>query len=239
MSTATATVTGDWQVRLVTDDPGPGMWRRVAFTGLDVVIGSSPEAFDRWAPLNVPLVYTWTGVDLLETLPVTVVSDRPVLSSTLYAGSMQVTVVSQAPLTVQGRSVVHQVIGRPDPVVSVAPAGYPAGTLRLWMPDRATRLELHTMLRSGDPLILRATCPDAVDDLTLQPLSWSDPLVSEESKAGGRWLDVDFEAVSQTPGDWLAPPPWTWADAEAGFASWDAFEAAFASWADAEQGPVP
>lgn len=236
---AVATVTSDWQVSLSTDDPGPGVWWRVSFTDTDIQVGTLPTAVDRWAPLNIPLVYYWapeSGAPQ-QTNEITVASEHPVLSSTLYAGSLPVVVADQAPLTWQARSVVHDIIDRADPLVSVAPMAYPTGTLRLYAADSRRRLNLLSLLRAGDPLILRAPCPDAVDDMTMHVESVTDPLLSESQKAGPRWIEVEFVAVSSAPTEWASPPAWTWGDMEDTYTSWAEVEAAFDTWAAAEAGP--
>lgn len=237
--TATATITDDWQVLLSTDDTGPGLWTRVSYAATDVPIARTQQAHDRWAPLNTPLVYVWqpdAGAPQ-ETDPVTVQADRPILSSTLYAGSLQVAVVSQAPLRSEAASVPHEVLGRPDRVVSVAPMRYPSGTLRLYAADARRRRNLRSLLRAGDPLILRGTCPDAVDDMTIIVTEVTEVLLSPDAPAGPRWIDLRFEAASDLPLDWEAPPAWTWADVEANYATWADVEEAFPSWADLESGP--
>lgn len=239
MATAVATVTSDWQVSLSTDDAGPGAWWRVSYDAADVMVSTAPNAVDRWAPLNVPLVYYWApdaGAPV-QSNEVTVTADHPVLSSTLYAGSLPVVVESQAPSRWEANSVVHTVIGRPERVVSVAPMEYPNGRLRLYAVDRRRRLNLLSLLRAGDPLILRAPCPDAVDDMTIAVQSVQDPLLSESQKAGPRWIEIDYRAVSDLPADWASPPAWTWGDMEDTYASWAEVEAAFDTWAAAEAGP--
>jgi hypothetical protein len=238
MVTATATVDNDFTVSLVTDDTGPGTWKRVTNTGTDRLVAQTPEASDRFVPLNVPVTYYWTGPGgVATTASVTVTASVPVLSSTLGRGYVQVVVVSQPPLEWVAKSVVHEVIGRPDPVVAVAPARYPSGTLVLDAPDRRQRLAVLSLLAAGDPLILRATCPAAVDDMTFQPMRWRDPLVSEAFKGGGRRIEVEYQSVTSAPMQYVPNPPWTWADVEASYATWADVEAAYGSWYALLEGP--
>lgn len=241
MATATATVLQDWTVSLTTDSAGPGVWRRAVFTGRpDIEVGTRTDEVDRWAPLNTRLRYYWTDDDgVWEAPEVVVASDTPVLSSSLYGGAVRVAVFKQAPMRFEGGSVVHDIIGRSDPLVAVQPAKYPTGTLRLHLPDRSARLDLLSLLADNDPLILRATCTDAVDDMTFVARGWSDPLLAESDPSGGRWLDIDYRAVSNAPMAFREPPIWTWETVEATYATWAEFEDAFESWADAEYGPAP
>jgi len=239
VTTVTATVLADWTVALATDSGLPGRWVRASFADADVTIAETANAVDRWPPLNVEVVYAWVDAAGSAEVSVTVTSDAPILSSAMGSGSRKVIVKDQPPLEFESRTYVHDVLYRPDPVVAVQPARYPSGTLVLWVRDRTERVALLSLLSSGDPLVLRSTCPEAVDDMTLQPLRWSDPLVADAAKRGPRLLQIEYQSISSAPTMYAAPPAWSWEDVEAAYASWADFEAAFASWHTAEQGPTP
>jgi hypothetical protein len=234
----TATVTGEWSVALHTDSTKPGAWRRTRSGSPDQIVAETHDAEDRWAPLGAPVTYYWTDADgIQETAQVTVNPPGPVLSSALAPGFLVVTVVSQPPLQWEAQSRTHDILYRPDPVVTVAPARYHAATLRLYLPDAQTRREALDLLKRGEPLILRTLCTSAVDDVTMLPTSWSDPLVAESQRAGARWLDIDYQAVRDRPDSYLPLPAWKWVDFEAAHVSWTVAERAYPSWVEAEAGP--
>jgi hypothetical protein len=235
---AIATVNEDWTVTLTTDLPGPGAWYRAYAGDPDLYLGSTTTLVDRWVPLGVPVTWYWkNGTDIQQTAPKTVQADGPVLSSALSSGAMRVVVVSQPPLRWEARSVAHDILYRADPVVTVAPARYHAATLRLHLPDRAARDSLRALLARGEPLVLRSTCRDAVDDVTFLPTGWTEELVSQSKKSGPRWVDIEYQAVMDNPSGYAPLPSWSWAGLEAAYATWDDVEAAYATWALTEQGP--
>jgi hypothetical protein len=235
---ATATVNADWTVTLVTDDTGPGAWYRAYAGQPDLFIGSTTTAVDRWVPLGVPVTWFWkNGTDIQQTVPKTVDADGPVLSSALSSGAVQVVVVAQPPMRWEARSVAHDILYRPDPVVTVAPARYHSATLRLHVPDRTSRDSLRELLARGEPLVLRTTCRDAVDDTTFLPLRWTEELVSDSAKSGPRWLDVEYQAVMDNPSAYTPLPDWSWTDVPLAVPTWVEAVGMYERWADMEQGP--
>jgi hypothetical protein len=235
---ATATVNGDYTVTLTTDDTGAGTWYRAYSGNPDLPVGSTHTTVDRWVPLGVPVTWYWAGAGgVQQTEPVTVDDSRgPVLSSATGSGMLHVVVVSQPPLRWEARSVAHDILYRADPVVTVAPARYHSATLRLYLPDPLQRANVRTLLARGEPLILRTTCRDAVDDVTFLPTRWTEELVSASRKAGPRWLDVEYQAVMDNPSGYAPLPAWSWTALEAAVAEWDAVPETWATWADVEQG---
>jgi hypothetical protein len=194
---------------------------------------------DRWAPLNVPLSYYWVDADgVQQTDTVTVYADVPVLSSATGSGFMTVTVVSQPPLRWEARSQAHDVLYRPEPVVTIAPARYHSGTLRLHVPDLISRFSLRALLARGEPMILRTPCPGAVDDVTFLPLRWTEELVSASQPSGPRWMDIEYQAVMDNPFSYRPLPDWSWDMVNAMYASWNDLEESYQTWADLEQGPA-
>jgi hypothetical protein len=232
-------VAQDYTVRLSVDKPGPGKWYRAYAGEPDLEVASTPGAVDRWAPFGVPLSYFWVDSDGVQQAPapVTVTSDRPVLSSATGSGYMTVTVVTQPPLRWEGRSVAHDVLYRPEPVVTVAPASYHTATMRFHVPGMMVRAELRSLLARGEPLILRTPCASAVDDVTFLPVRFTEELVSASRPGGDRWMDVEYRAVMDNPTAYRPLPDWSWDELEAAFDSWDAVEAAYATWDQVEAGP--
>jgi hypothetical protein len=150
----------------------------------------------------------------------------------MFATAGQVTIIAQSPNRWNGRSVWHPIIDKSDgPVVSVFDAEWRNGTLTLDLPDRATRSNLLSMLMRGDPLILRATCPDRVDDLTILPTSWEDPWTPEGQFVSQR-LNIEYQSVSAEPPAWAPPPAWTYQDALNAHATYGEWLAAYATYGD-------
>jgi hypothetical protein len=231
-------VNGDYTVTLTTDDTGAGQWFRAYAGDPDLPLGSAQTIIDRWVPLGVPVSWYWAGGGgIQQTAPLTVDDSRgPVLTSAVGSGMLHVVVVSQPPLRWEARSVAHDILYRPDPVVTVAPARYHSATMRLHLPDTGQRANVRALLARGEPLILRTTCRDAVDDVTFLPLRWTEELVAESRKSGPRWVDIEYQAVMDDPSKYGPLPPWSWAALEAAVDSWEAVEASWATWADVEQG---
>jgi hypothetical protein len=205
-----AVVLTNWIVTLTaTAAVGQVSWNR-DIGGAVEFIGTGETVVDRGAPLNVPMVYYAsddTGTVVAD--PVTVASDHPVLSSTMYGAAMQVTVIAQA-RDWDGNSVWHPVIDRRDGLVSIFEAGYPYGPLVLDAADSATRLQILGLLAKGDPLLLRSTCPGAVDDMTILPTRWRDPIKEDSDPAGPRRIEVTYQAVTDSPPAWTPAPDWTY-----------------------------
>lgn len=237
---ATATVTSDWTAMLVTDvAAGDGAWYRAHSGSPDRRIGTEKTMVDLWAPLGIPIQYYWkpaTGA-VQSTNTIIIDPPGPVLSSALGAGSLLVRIVSQPPARWEGRSVAHAILGRPDPLVTVAKMTYHSAVLRLWAADRAAVDGLVALAQPGGPLILRTKCDDRVRDATIMVRSLTEQLVSASQPAGPRWVDIDYQAVMDDMNRYQPLPLWTWADMEAGIATWDDVPVTFATWADAEVRP--
>lgn len=238
MSATATTDNAQWSVSLTTTAAGAGRWWRATSTGTDVPIADTPQAVDLLAPLAVPLYYYWTGVDgLIEAPVVQLDAGHAVLSSTLTGVAMPVTVMDARPLSWDGGSVWHNVLGTPAGVVSVIAAPYPTGRLRLYLPTYAARVNLLSLLAGNEPLALRSPCPTAVDDLVILPTRWQDPPVNVDNKGGPAFLEIDYQSLSIVPADYAQPVVWTWGDLEDTYESWGDVEDAYASWAALEAGP--
>jgi hypothetical protein len=233
LTVTAAEVPGKWAVRLqASGATGTVTWFRDQ-SGRETLIGDGADVVDRYVPLNTAC--TWIAVDDTDTevtATVTVASDHPILSSSMFGTASRVTIIAQTPNRWAGRSVWHPVIDKDDgPVVSVFSAEWRNGTLVLDLPDRATRSELLHMLMAGDPLILRAPCPDRVDDLTILPTGWSDPYQPEGQFKSQR-LTIDYQAVTPEPPAWTPPPNWTYQDALNAHATYSEWLGAYGTYGD-------
>lgn len=214
LTVTAAEVPGTWAVRLTaTGATGTVTWWRDQ-SGRQTFIGTGVDLIDRMVPLNTEVYYTATDdTATVEAGPVTIATDYPVLSSSMYGTTRQVTVVAQQPNTWRARSVWHPVLDRTDgPVVSIFDAEWREGFMVLGLADRDERHALIDMMMRGDPLILRATCPDRVDDLTILPLQWSDPYITPGVFDSGQRLEVTYQAVTPEPPAYVPPPAWTYGD---------------------------
>jgi len=166
-----------------------------------------------YPPFGASVIYEATDDATTEVAaPLTLPDpDTAVLTNTLTGVSRDVIVVSQPPLQREGRSKAHFVLGRPDPVVTIAPPQYATGTMRLYCPTLNDRVALIELLSDGGVLRLRrpAICAPAVDDATLLVEEYEEALVSDSAPAGARYLDLDVQAVAEityNPVD----PAWTY-----------------------------
>ena len=232
----TATVEGGYKVRLeATSATGTVSWvRRVR--GQDKPVGDGVVVVDNTPPLNVDITYSATDDVSTEVAPaVQVQSDSPILSSPIYGDAYQVTVLRQDPLEWEARSVAIPILGRVEPLVSIAPVAPPTGTLVILMSDNGQRLQLLEMLSRGDPLQLRSTCVDVVDDVTFLPTSWSDPRLEQDNPRSLRTLEIEFTATSSAPTAYPPAPARTYADALA-VGTFADITATFESWFDLRNG---
>ena len=175
------------------------------YAGANTPIGTGTTLWDYTADLNRPYEYVATDDVSSEVAgPVTIAADGPVLASTTSPLAKRVTVVDYRPLTMEGRSVWHPVLGRRDPFVTIHPTLYPSGTLRLWAATNTDRVAITELMDGGEPLLLRSTCPDRVDTMTFIVLRGSDPFAGEGRKHGPAYLELEFQMVSEVAG--VAPP---------------------------------
>jgi hypothetical protein len=227
-------VPGAWSVRLTASGATGGVqWVRDE-AGRETVIGTGLDVVDRYAPLNTLLYYIATDdTATAVSAPITISSEYPVLASSMYGTSRQVTVVAQQPNSWRARSVWHPVLDRADgPVVSIFEAEWREGSMVLGLADRDERHDLIGMMMRGDPLILRTTCPDRVDDLTILPLEWSDPYITNGRFDSGQRLDVRYQSVTPEPPAYVPPPEWTYSEVLAAHATYSEVLATYATYSD-------
>lgn len=184
-------------------------WVRPSGAGADVRVG-----IDGQIPLNTPTAYhvTDSAGAVLDAGPYTIAADAPILSDatdpTRYAS---VVVVSQPPNEWEAGSVSWDVLGQAAPYVSVLPMRLREGTIELLERTRAERAGLRALLAPGNPMLLRAVCPDAVDDMTFIVEHAREELVDEQRPPGHRILALDYRAVSADLGPVTTVPGRTYA----------------------------
>ncbi len=195
-----------WAVRLeATGATGTVHWTRRTSGGTDTAVGDGSLVWDYGADLNRP--YTYIAADdngTAVTQQITIAASIPVLSSTTSPIAYPVTVVEYRPLRGQGMTRWHPVLGRSDPFVTIHPALYPSGRLRVLAPTHVVRIQLLQLLAGGEPLLLRTTCPERVDTMTFVVTSWEDPFLSQGARSGPATIDIEFQRITDVPG--IAPP---------------------------------
>lgn len=184
---------------------------------------SARVAVDGDIPLNTPTVYVATDAVGAQgqTAAVSVHSSVPLLSDATDPGrAVPVVVVSQKPNGWEARSVWWDVLGAREPFVSIAPMRLRSGPLVLRSEDRASRSRLLTLVAPGNPLVLRAPCPDAVDDLVLLVESIDESLVLEDDPAGPTLWTLTYQAVSRDLGPYSVDPSRSYAAVAQAYATY-------------------
>ncbi len=191
-------------------------------------------AVDGAIPLNTATVYVVTdavGAQVSSGV-VTAVSSTPILTVSSDPNSgLAVVVVDQPPNTWESRSVWWDILDSDAPFVSVAPSRPRAGELVLYAESLAERKIIVALFRTGYPLILRAVCPDAVDDVTFLPASLTDELVEPDDKTGPRLLRLSYQAVSAELGPYSTVPVRTYSDVVGEGATYAAIMVRYADYA--------
>jgi hypothetical protein len=216
---------------------GEVTWTRNT-SGGPLVLGTGTSLRD-YPPFGSSIIYEATDDATTEVAdPLSLPDpDKAVLTNTLTGVSRDVIVVSQPPLQREGRSKAHFVLGRPDPVVTIAPPQYATGTLRLYCAALADRAALVDLLSDGGVLRLRRPSTSAaVDDATLLVEEYEESLVSDSAPAGARYLDIDVQAVAEityNPVD----PSWTYDALVVEQATYTSALAAYATYTALAAGP--
>jgi hypothetical protein len=215
---------------------GDVTWTRNTSGGA-LVLGVGPSLRD-YPPFGFSVIYEATDSATTEVAdPLTLPDpDKAVLTNTLTGMSRDVVVVSQLPQQQEGRSKAHFVLGRPEPVVTIQAPQYPTGTLRLHAATFSDVVALRELRSDGGVLRLRrpSSHASAVDDMTLLVDKFDESLVSDSAPAGARYVDIEYQAVSEityNPVD----PTWTYdalvieratySDARAAYATYTALAA--------------
>ena len=240
MDSATAIYYADSHSVLLTavGPVGTVTWTR-AVGGSELVVGTGNSLRD-YPPLQQPVTYFASDDATTEvTDPVTVTAKGAILNATDRLQAEQVVVVKQPPLEWEARSTSHKVLSRRDPVVIIRPPIYAAGTVVLLLTGREQRQRILDILDTGAPILLRGDRPAAMDDMTLLPTAWTDPLVSEALPAGQRLLEIQYQAVSDLPPAWAPDPDWSYSAVLAAHADYTAVLAAYDTYTNLTVGPLP
>lgn len=166
-------------------------------------------AVDGDIPLNTPTVYVATDThgSQGQSAPVTVASTRPILSdATDPSRALPVVVVRQPPNEWESRSVWWDVLGARAPFASIGPLRFRSGDLVLRVEDRTARAALVALLSTGNPVVLRSTIPDNVDDVVALVERVRDELVVEDAPGGPRLFTLTYQAIARELGPYAVDP---------------------------------
>ena len=226
-----------WGVRLVaTGAEGPVSWSRDDGAADPVPVATGVEVIDRTAPLNQPLVYiAEDGSTRAEADPVTIAATAPILGSLLSPETLPVVVEQYRPLRWEGTSTIHKVLGAHEPYVSVGEAASPSGTLVIRAATGGDRLALVRLLSSGEPMLLRTTCPDRLDTLRFVAAGWEDPFASDGARQGTSRILVDFQTIADVEA-MVFPPGWNYNALHAAHATYNEVKASYATYASVVAG---
>lgn len=186
---------------------------------------STRVAVDGDIPLNTPTQYVATDATGAQasSAAVTVAHDGAVLSDATDPGRvLDVVVVSQPPNAWEARSVWWDVLGARAPFASVAPMRFRSGDLVLRAEGRSERAALLELLTTGNPVVLRASTPDTVDDLVALPESLTEELVLSDVPSGPRLLRITYQAISRELGPYAVDPGRTYAAVLSAYATYGA-----------------
>lgn len=193
---------------------------------------------DHEPPFGVPIRYTvTTDTETATYLLADGVDARGcVLSSTMRpASALPVVLLADRPHEWETRSAWFDVIGRRDPLVSVDGMRYRAGDWQLYARGTDARAQLIALLSTGEPLLLRASAPELVDDAIALPMRVTEEPHVDES--GGRVFTVRYQAVTRTLGPYVGLGDWTYADVPLAAATYSILLDRFATYGELYAGP--
>lgn len=132
-------------------------------------------------------------------------------------------------------TIVHEVIGRPDPVARLGALRLRRGTLTLWCESYEALTAALDVYRRGEVVLLRQGDYAGLDMYHIATDTQEEGFDPEYR----RWrLAVTFVEVAVPRGGLLGSPTWTWDDLAATYPTWDAVMAAFPDWNAVQIGPT-
>lgn len=130
------------------------------------------------------------------------------------------------------QTTVHDVVGRPDPLVVLGPLGTRRGMLDIFVDEYVTGLALLSVYERGEVVLLRQ--PD-VPGLDMYHVAMRASLGRDQT----RWkLAVEYVEVNAPTGPLLGALGWTFDQASASYPTFAAARAAFPAFADYTAGPL-
>lgn len=221
--------------------------------GLTYTVRGTPTTttaafYDTDAPLNTSLQYVATD-STGSSGPAT----GPLVSNVAWLQSMtrpeeftaHPEVLADRSRTWEGRSVAHDILGTPGPLVTTQVAAFRTGTLEFIgngsYDGKIAWTELRNVLLCGDALLLRVPCYDELPDTAFITESVVEEYAYNQSRSPSppgrsRMVTVDYRAVRR---DATAPRPvsWTFDDVKATYTTFNAVRTAYPTFDQLTVGP--
>lgn len=168
---------------------------------------------------------------VLATASATLTVEKPWLSvPVLPELSVKVEQVSDYSAGRTSSTVVHQVIGRPDPVVNIGKLGLRQGTLEIWTPDAASARALEAVTDAGEVLMLKQAVTGL--DMYFTAVETESVPYSPEGAATRYRFTIRYVEVLRPEATLKGGRGWTYNELAASFATFDEVTAAYASFDD-------
>lgn len=132
-------------------------------------------------------------------------------------------------------SVVHQVIGRPDPLVNIGKLGLRQGALEIWTPDLASARALEAVVDSGEVLMLKQAVAGL--DMYFTAVETESIPYSPEGAATRYRFTVRYVEVARPDAFLKGGRGWTFNKLAKSLSSFNAITAAYASFDALTKGP--
>lgn len=132
-------------------------------------------------------------------------------------------------------TVVHELLGRTDPVIRLGPLRLRRGTMTAWCSDYGAITDALDVYRRGEIVLLRQPDYPGFDMYHVVTEAREAPYDEE----GRRWrIDLTYFEVKWPSGPLLGSATWTWDDLAALCPTWDDALRLFATWNDVQIGPT-
>lgn len=196
--------------------------------------------FNGDTPDTEDVVYAWTGTagvsrsteitsNQMFTAAASLSLDKPWLLVPIAPNySEQVETVTDYSAGRETQSTVHQIIGRPDPVVALGRLGTRKGNLDIFTASLEDAARVSRVFDRGEVVLLKQNVPGL--DMYLAALSVDLAPYAVQGEVDTRWkLTVAYQEVVRPPGNLAGALGWTFDALALAYPSFDALLAAYAS----------
>lgn len=233
-----------------TGNVGTPTWYRSAYWTdgrfRNASLGTGNPRHDLNVPLDAPtVIYTAVdGADIVELEVTPPAATMPVLGllDRTDVPAAEVVVESLQEQSVEARTVYYDVLDRNEPFYQTMRPASRTGTMVLFVkhpggPFPGKMLDrMRKMLRTGEPMVLRTTCNDRVQDLLFIFQRWTESQVGEANRHGpDRRVTVEWRAVDPSWADPVTSGR-VWALVPKEFSTWTDVVAQVPTWADLVSG---
>jgi hypothetical protein len=175
---------------------------------------------------NEYTVYTSTGTTKVNSVELTL--DSPwFLMPRVPNFSAKVAQLTDYSSSRKSLSVVHEVMGRPDPVLALGPMGTREGALEMWVPDYATAAALEEVFNQREIAMLKQ--PVAKMDMFFLAQSVDVAPYSPEGQATSYRFVVNFREAKRPTGFLRGGIGWTFDEVAYSFDTFNEVAAVYSS----------